>query len=62
MCYLGNGTVIAVNLISDLPIGVSYVVISLTLVYLVRASNGWRSRKFCAARRRFSRASFPRGR
>ena len=39
-CYLGNSTVIAVNLVSDLLIGVSYVVISLTLVYLVRASKG----------------------
>ena len=39
-CYLGNGTLITVNLVSDLLIGVSYVVISLTLVYLVRASKG----------------------
>src|SRR5581483_7226360 len=39
-CYLGNPTLIDVNLISDLLIGTSYVVISLTLVYLVRASKG----------------------
>jgi PAS domain S-box-containing protein len=39
-CYLGNPTLISVNLISDLLIGSSYVVISLTLVYLVRASKG----------------------
>ena len=39
-CYLGNPTLISVNLISDLLIGISYVVISLTLVYLVRASEG----------------------
>jgi PAS domain S-box-containing protein len=39
-CYLGNPTLIRVNLISDLLIGISYVVISLTLVYLVRASKG----------------------
>ena len=39
-CYLGNPTLISVNLVSDLLIGTSYVVISLTLVYLVRASNG----------------------
>ena len=39
-CYLGNATLISVNLVSDLLIGVSYVVISLTLVYLVRASQG----------------------
>jgi len=39
-CYLGNDTLIAVNLVSDLLIGISYVVISLTLVYLVRASKG----------------------
>ncbi len=39
-CYLGNPTLIAVNLSADLLIGVSYVVISLTLVYLVRASQG----------------------
>ena len=39
-CYLGNSTLISVNLISDLLIGISYVVISLTLVYLVRASKG----------------------
>ncbi len=39
-CYLGNPTLISVNLISDLLIGTSYVVISLTLVYLVRASTG----------------------
>lgn len=39
-CYLGNTTLITVNLVSDLLIGISYVVISLTLVYLVRASEG----------------------
>src|SRR5690348_12065660 len=39
-CYLGNPTLINVNLASDLLIGTSYVVISLTLVYLVRASKG----------------------
>jgi PAS domain S-box-containing protein len=39
-CYLGNPTLINVNLISDVLIGTSYVVISLTLVYLVRASKG----------------------
>src|SRR5215470_11137722 len=39
-CYLGNPTLITVNLVSDLLIGISYVVISLTLVYLVRASQG----------------------
>jgi PAS domain S-box-containing protein len=39
-CYLGNPTLINVNLVSDLLIGISYVVISLTLVYLVRASKG----------------------
>ncbi len=39
-CYLGNPTLINVNLVSDLLIGTSYVVISLTLVYLVRASKG----------------------
>jgi hypothetical protein len=39
-CYLGNSTLISVNLLSDLLIGTSYVVISLTLVYLVRASKG----------------------
>ncbi len=39
-CYLGNSTLIGVNLFSDLLIGTSYVVISLTLVYLVRASKG----------------------
>ncbi len=39
-CYLGNATLINVNLISDLLIGLSYVVISCTLVYLVRASKG----------------------
>ena len=39
-CYLGNPVLINVNLISDLLIGTSYVVISLTLVYLVRASKG----------------------
>jgi PAS domain S-box-containing protein len=39
-CYLGNPTLVNLNLISDLLIGTSYVVISLTLVYLVRASKG----------------------
>jgi len=39
-CYLGNSTLIGVNLVADLLIGISYVVISLTLVYLVRASKG----------------------
>lgn len=39
-CYLGNQTLISVNLVSDLLIGVSYVVISVTLLYLVRASRG----------------------
>lgn len=39
-CYLGNPTLIGVNLVSDLLIGISYVVISLTLLYLVRASKG----------------------
>jgi PAS domain S-box-containing protein len=39
-CYLGNQTLISVNLISDLLIGISYVVISLTLLYMVRASKG----------------------
>jgi len=39
-CYLGNSTLISVNLVSDLLIGVSYVVISLTLLYMVRASKG----------------------
>ena len=39
-CYLGNPTLITVNLAADLLIGLSYVVISLTLVYLVRASQG----------------------
>lgn len=39
-CYLGNPTLVNLNLISDLLIGSSYVVISLTLVYLVRASKG----------------------
>lgn len=39
-CYLGNTTLITTNLVSDLLIGISYVVISLTLVYLVRASRG----------------------
>jgi PAS domain S-box-containing protein len=39
-CYLDNPTLITVNLSADLLIGVSYVVISLTLVYLVRASQG----------------------
>jgi len=39
-CYLGNTTLIATHMVSDLLIGISYVVISLTLVYLVRASAG----------------------
>lgn len=39
-CYLGNSTLITTHLVSDLLIGVSYVVISLTLLYLVRASHG----------------------
>jgi len=39
-CYLGNKTLITTHLVSDLLIGISYVVISLTLVYLVRASHG----------------------
>ena len=39
-CYLGNRTLITINLVSDLLIGISYVVISLTLIYLVRASTG----------------------
>ena len=39
-CYLGNPTLISVNLVSDLLIGISYVVISLTLLYMVRASQG----------------------
>ncbi len=39
-CYLGNTTLITTHMVSDLLIGISYVVISLTLVYLVRASNG----------------------
>ena len=39
-CYLGNPTLISVNLVSDLLIGVSYVVISLTLLFMVRASQG----------------------
>lgn len=39
-CYLGNTTLIATHMVSDLLIGISYVVISLTLVYMVRASQG----------------------
>jgi PAS domain S-box-containing protein len=39
-CYLGNATLITTHMVSDLLIGISYVVISLTLVYLVRASAG----------------------
>ena len=39
-CYLGNQTLISVNLVSDLLIGISYVVISFTLLYMVRASRG----------------------
>ncbi len=39
-CYLGNRTLITTHLMSDLLIGISYVVISATLVYMVRASRG----------------------
>lgn len=39
-CYLGNSTLITTHMISDLLIGISYVVISVTLLYLVRASKG----------------------
>ena len=39
-CYLGNRTLITTHLAADLLIGVAYVVISLTLIYLVRASQG----------------------
>ena len=39
-CYLGNRTLITTNLVADLLIGCSYVVISLTLLYLVRAKGG----------------------
>lgn len=39
-CYLGNPTLITTHLVSDLLIGTSYVVISCTLIYLVRASQG----------------------
>lgn len=39
-CYLGNPTLIGTHMVADLLIGLSYVVISLTLVYLVRASQG----------------------
>ena len=39
-CYLGNTTLITTHMVSDLLIGISYVVISMTLVYLVRASQG----------------------
>src|SRR5664279_3253528 len=39
-CYLGNRTLITTHLVSDLLIGASYVVISLTLIYLLRASEG----------------------
>ncbi len=39
-CYLGNTTLITTHMVSDLLIGISYVVISLTLLYLVRASQG----------------------
>jgi PAS domain S-box-containing protein len=39
-CYLGNTTLITTHMVSDLLIGMSYVVISLTLLYLVRASQG----------------------
>ena len=39
-CYLGNSTLITTHMVSDLLIGFSYVVISLTLVYMVRASQG----------------------
>jgi PAS domain S-box-containing protein len=40
LCYLGNRTLIGTHLTADLLIGISYVVISLTLLYLVRASKG----------------------
>ncbi len=39
-CYLGNTTLITTHMVSDLLIGLSYVVISLTLLYLVRSSGG----------------------
>jgi PAS domain S-box-containing protein len=39
-CYLGNSTLVTTHMVSDLLIGISYVVISLTLVYLVRTSSG----------------------
>lgn len=39
-CYLGNSTLITTHMLSDLLIGISYVVISVTLIYLVRASKG----------------------
>ncbi len=39
-CYLGNTTLITTHMVSDLLIGISYVVISLTLLYLVRVSQG----------------------
>ncbi len=39
-CYLGNATLITTHMVADLLIGISYVVISLTLVYLVRTSQG----------------------
>jgi len=39
-CYLGNTTLIGTHMVADLLIGISYVVISLTLWYLVRASQG----------------------
>jgi hypothetical protein len=35
-CYLWNRSLVRLHLISDLIIGVSYVAISLTLLYLVR--------------------------
>jgi PAS domain S-box-containing protein len=39
-CYLGNPTLITTHMVSDLLIGIAYVVISLTLLYLVRSSRG----------------------
>ena len=35
-CYLWNRSLITLHFLSDLTIGVSYVAISLTLLYLVR--------------------------
>ena len=37
-CYLWNPSLVRLHLISDLAIGLAYVAISLTLVYLVRSS------------------------